>query len=123
MGTIEVKAALAAVLLAFGIVAPVPVALAGFALCMGGAYAAMIWMPPEQRGSTWATLVTALVIGLMAGSAHASLAWFSGWSFHLVMAGAGFLSRPICMAFSAFGAGIVGRAGDAAQSVKFPWEK
>lgn len=123
MGTIEVKAGLAAVLLAFGIAAPVPVALAGLALCMGGAYAAMIFLPPEQRGSTWATLFTALVIGLMAGSAHASMAWFSGWSFHLVMAAAGFLSRPIVMAFSAFGAGVVGRAGDLPRSIKLPWEK
>lgn len=123
MGTLEVKGLLAALLLAFGIAAPVPEFIAGLSLCIGGAYLALLWRPPEEKGSLWATIVTALVIGMIAAIAHASIPFLKSWSFHLIMGGAGLLSRPIVLAGAAFGAGMVNRAGSLPGSIKLPGEE
>lgn len=111
-------AAVAAVMAAFGIAAPLPDFLAGLFLSMSGAYAAMIVTPPSSRLSFRLTLFMGWLFGLVAAIMHSAM--FSGWSLHLIMFGAGFLSRYLATAFVAFGTGLKDRFARAADELKIP---
>lgn len=116
--TKSVLAAVAALIAAFGIAAPLPNFLAGLFLSMSGAYAAMIVTPPSSRLSFRLTLFMGWLFGLVAAIMHSAM--FSGWSLHLIMFGAGFLSRYLATAFVAFGGGLKDRFARAADELKIP---
>lgn len=120
---VAIKAVLTAILLSIGIAAPLPDALGGMSLCIAGAYAAMLITPPEQRGTTRATLIVAIVVGIGVAILHGSVGWLGAFRFPLTMLLAGALSRWIVQAVAAFGRGLVDRAGTVPGSIKLPWEK
>lgn len=119
----ELKVFLAAVLLAFGIAVPLPAFAAGAFICAAGAYAAMIFLPPETKVSLWKTLVAAGVIGLLFAMAHGAFTFVRVVPLQLGMGVAGVLSRCLILAFAAYGEGLSDRARQAAASLKIPGEK
>lgn len=120
MTGIEIKIALAALLLAFGIVAPVPDFLAGMVIAIGGCYGVMIVMEPKSRSSLWVTLFLGVLGALFAAILHQYLIFLRDLPVQAVMGGAGALSKFLAEAVIALGNGIKTRAGNWPSEWKLP---
>jgi hydrogenase/urease accessory protein HupE len=114
MTGLEPKAAMAAVLLAFGIAVPLPTFLAGMFLALSGAYFAMMVSKPD-RPSFWLTLSLGAFFGLVAGIVHSSN--FPTWSAQLMMGIGGALSRYLAALLVSFGRAIQDRGSTLADKV------
>ena len=119
--TVEMKLVAISILAAIGITTDLPDVLGGGALCLAGAYAAMIFWPPASKGSLWSTLVAALVVGLLVAIVHDAIC--PGWSLHLMMLAGGLLSRGIVSAFVGIAMHLPERAKAWLNNVHLPWEE
>lgn len=126
MTGVELKAVLAAIFLAFGIVVPMPEFLAGMFLGLGSCYAVMIFTPPPNRRSLWATLfvgfLSALLVAIL--HPHAKGLWLWGWlPLQVQMAAAGAVSRGLAEACISFGQGLAEWARTLPSKIKLPGDK
>lgn len=120
MTGIEIKIALAAFLLAFGIAAPVPDFLSGMVIAIGASYGVMIVLEPTSRLSLWGTLFLGVLGAMFAAIFHQHLIFLRDLPVAGVMGGAGALSKPLAEAVISFGNGLKARAGRLPSEWKFP---
>lgn len=121
MTGLEVKAVLAFLFLALGIVAPLPEVVGGLMLGLGASYASMLFTPPADRLTVWATLFVGLFVCLVMAIAHPHLPFgTSKLPLQLVMALAGASSRWLGGMLTEFGKGGMERARKLPSEFKFP---
>ena len=123
MTGIDLKAALATVLIAFGIAVPLPALLAGLCLGQGCCYAVMIFTPPADQKSLWATLFVGFLSALLVaiGHPHTQALWLWGaLPLQIQMAAAGALSRSLAEASISLGQGLIQWARDLPSKIKLP---
>lgn len=117
----ELKILLAAALMALGITAPLPDFLGGMMIGMGACYMSMLFTPPTDRLTLWATLFSGFMTGVLAALAHPHLPWgLHGLPVQLIMALGGLGSRWFGGWIAAFGRGGMDRAAKLPGEIKLP---
>lgn len=120
----EIKAVLAFVLLMLGIAAPLPEFIGGMMLGLGGSYAAMLFTPPTDRLTLWATLFTGLIVCILIAIAHPHLPFgVDTLPLQLVMALSGASSRWVGGMLAEFGKGAMERARKLPSEMNLPGGK
>ena len=105
----ELNAALAAVLLALGVAAPVPSFAGGLLLALGAAYAVRSFRGTETQKGIVLSLFAGAFFATVAAACHDATKGFWLWgdlSAQVQMALAGGLSQSIAEGFVAFGGGL-----------------
>lgn len=120
MTGIELKAALAGVIVALGITAPLPDFIGGMIIGLGLCYGVMIISDPASRLSLWATLFIGFMCAIFAAIMHPHITMLKAFPLQAVMGVAAALSKPIMEASIQFGAGLKEWAGALPSKFKFP---
>tara|TARA_B100000678_G_scaffold136337_1_gene114022 strand:+ start:1243 stop:1629 length:387 start_codon:yes stop_codon:yes gene_type:complete len=108
----ETSALLAAILLAFGVVAPVDQFAGGMFFAISLAFLVMAYSQPEDRKSYWLTLITAAIFAAIGAILHDNLSMLDGWPLQLIMGVGGALSRFIAEGMITFGRSLRDHAGE-----------
>lgn len=121
----EIKGLLGAILIAFGVAAPLPDFLAGMALALGGAFFAMMGTAPSSRASYATTIFLAIMAGLAAALLHPLLypPFLRDWPVQLIMMLAGAMSKYLAESVVTVGQGFRDRSGEIVRNAKLPWFK
>lgn len=117
----EIKGLLGAILIAFGVTAPLPDFLAGMALALGGAFFAMMGTAPSSRTSYATTIFLAIIAGFAAALIHPRVA--PTWPIQLIMMAGGALSKYLAESVVTVGQAARDRAGEIVRDFKLPWLK
>lgn len=117
----EIKGLLGAILIAFGVTAPLPDFLAGMALALGGAFFAMMGTAPSSRASYATTIFLAIMAGVAAALLHPL--FVPSWPVQLIMMAGGAMSKYLAESVVTVGQGVRDRSGDIVRNVKLPWLK
>lgn len=122
MTGIEVKALLAALIIALGITAPLPDFLGGMIIALGCSYGVMIVSEPLSRLSVWSTLFLGFIASLLAAVLHKHIPFVTSFPLQAVMGAAGGLSKFIAEATIGFGKSAKDRITDLPNKFKLPGE-
>lgn len=106
MTGIEIKAILAAIVIALGIAAPLPDFIGGMIIGLGLCYGVLIISDPESRLSLWATLFIGFMCAILAAILHPHIPLVRNFPLQATMGIAGALSKPIMESSISFGAGL-----------------
>lgn len=119
----EVKAALAALVIALGITAPLPDFFGGMVIAIGAAYGVMIVSEPANRLSVWSTIFLAMVAAVFLAIIHKHVPYVSSLPLQAAMGAAGGLSKFLTEATIGFGKSAKDRISDIPNKLKLPGEK
>lgn len=119
----EVKAALAALVIALGITAPLPDFFGGMVIAIGAAYGVMIVSEPANRLSVWSTIFLAMVAAVFLAIVHKHVPYVGGLPLQAAMGAAGGLSKFLTEATIGFGKSAKDRIADIPNKLKLPGEK
>lgn len=123
MTGIEVKAALAALVIALGITAPLPDFLGGMIIAVGSSYGVMIVSEPASRLSVWSTIFLGMVAAIFTAVMHKHIPYVANFPLQAVMGAAGGLSKFLTEATIGFGKNAKDRISDIPNKIKIPGEK
>lgn len=119
----EVKAALAALVIALGITAPLPDFFGGVMVAIGAAYGVMIVSEPANRLSVWSTIFLAIIAAVFIAIVHKHLPYISDMPLQAAMGAGGGLSKFLTEATIGFGKSAKERISDIPNKLKLPGEK
>ena len=122
----EINGAIAAILLALGVAAPVPAFTGGMLLALGAAYAVRSFRGAETRKGIVLSLFAGAFFAILAAAVHEAAAnvWLWGsLGLQAQMALAGGLSQSLAEGFIAFGGGLKDRLGNLPGGIKLPGER
>lgn len=119
----EVKAALAALVIALGITVPLPDFFGGIMVAIGAAYGVMIVSEPTSRLNVWSTIFLAIIAAVFVAIIHKHLPYLDRVPLQAVMGGAGGLSKFLTEATIGFGKSAKDRISDIPNKFKLPGEK
>lgn len=120
MTGIEIKAIMAAIIVALGIAAPLPDVIGGMIIGLGSCYGVMIVSDPATRHSLWATLFIGFMCAILAAILYPHIAMLRAFPLQAVMGIAAAMSKPILEASISFGAGLKEWARDLPSKFKLP---
>jgi hypothetical protein len=124
MSGLELKAVMLGLLMAFGIVAPIPDFMGGMMLGLGACYGAMLFTPPDDRLTLVGTLFAGFLSCVIIAIAHPHLPFGADkLPIQLIMALAGAMSRWIGGVSVELGKGAAERARKLPSEFKLPGGK
>lgn len=122
----EINAIVASIILALGIVAPVPDFAAGLILAFGMAYAVRSMRSVDSRKGYALSLFMGALFAIIVAGLHKATANIWGWgslTMQAQMAIAGGLSQSIAEGFIAFGGGLKEQLGKLPGRFKLPGDE